>query len=123
MPSGSAIFGEGVAVWLGGSHEKSLKMMYSLLSQYQLTHPAVSMAEVLNGEAPGGEGATSALYATSGLIVDSIFRRSGIEGLRRFAQIRGTPAEIIKVLPDYIGGAGADIDQWWRSETQAALKR
>jgi hypothetical protein len=123
MPSSSAIFGEGVAVWLGGSHEKSAKMMYSLLKQYQSTHPGVSMAEVLNGEAPGGEGATNALYATSGLIVDSIFRRSGIEGLRRFAQVRGTPGDVIKVLPDYIIGAGGDIDQWWRSETEAVLKR
>jgi hypothetical protein len=25
IPSGSAVFGEGVAVWLGGSHEKSLR--------------------------------------------------------------------------------------------------
>jgi hypothetical protein len=123
MPSGSAIFGEGVAVWLGGSHEKSLKTMYSLLREYQSTHPEVSMGAVLNGQAPGGEDATTAQYATSGLIVDSIYRRSGIEGLRRFAQVRGSPNDIIKTLPDYIGGIGGDIDRWWRTETEAALKR
>ncbi len=123
VPSGSGIFGEGVAVWLGGSHEKSAKTMYSLLRTYQSTHPSVSMAQVLNGEAPGGEDATTALYATSGLIVDAIYRRSGIPGLRRFGQLRGEPNDIIKALPQYIDGAGGDINQWWRSETEAALRR
>lgn len=122
VPSGSGIFGEGVAVWLGGSHEKSLRTMYSLLAQYQSTHPEVAMAEVLSGDAPGGEDATTALYATSGLIVDSIYRQSGIAGLRRFARVRGSPNDIIKLLPDYISGTAGDIDRWWRSETAAVLK-
>jgi hypothetical protein len=123
IPSGSAIFGEGVAVWLGGSHEKSLRTMYSLLAQYQSTHPEVSMADVLSGDAPGGEDATSALYATSGLIVDAIYHQSGIVGLRRFARVRGSANDIIKVLPDYISGAAGDIDRWWRHQTEDALSR
>lgn len=123
IPSGSAVFGEGVAVWLGGSHEKSRRTMYSLLAQYQSTHPEVSMAKVLRAEAPGGEGATSALYATSGLIVDAIYRQSGIAGLRRFAGVRGSPDDIIKTLPEYISGAAGDIDRWWRAETKDALNR
>jgi hypothetical protein len=123
ISSGSAIFGEGVAVWLGGSHEKSPKTMYALLHSYQSTYPQVSIGDVLNGEAPGGEDATSALYATSGLIVESIYRSSGIAGVRRFAQVRGSPNDIIRVLPDYINGIGGDIDQWWRAETEAALRR
>lgn len=122
IPSGSAVFGEGVAVWLGGSHEKSLRTMYSLLAQYQSTHPEVSLAEVLRGEAPGGEDATSAVYATSGLIIDAIYRQSGIPGLRRFARVRGSPDDIIRTLPEYITGAAGDIDLWWRNETQAVLR-
>lgn len=123
IPSGSAVFGEGVAVWLGGSHEKSLKTMYALLAQYQATHPTVSLVQMLNGDAPGGEDATTALYATSGLIVDSVYRNSGIAGLRRFAEVRGSPDDIIKVLPEYIHGIGSDVDGWWRSETREALAR
>lgn len=123
IPSGSAVFGEGVAVWLGGSHEKSLKTMYGLLAQYQATHPTVSLVQVLNGDAPGGEDATAALYATSGLIVDSVFRESGIAGLRRFAQVRGSPDDIVKLLPEFIHGTGGNVDRWWRSETQRALGR
>ncbi|MGH7615144.1 MAG: hypothetical protein ACREMW_14030 [Gemmatimonadales bacterium] len=119
--SGSAVFGEGVAVWLGGSHEKLLKTMYSLLAQYQSTYPEVSMAEVLRGDAPGGEDATTALYATSGLIIDAIYRQSGIRGLRRFAQVRGSPDDIIRTLPEYITGATGNIDRWWRDETKHLL--
>jgi hypothetical protein len=78
---------------------------------------------MLNGDAPGGEDATTALYATSGLIVDCVYRNSGIAGLRRFAQVRGSPDDIVKVLPEYIGGIGGNIDGWWRSETQKALER
>jgi hypothetical protein len=33
------------------------------------------------------------------------------------------PADIIKTLPTYIKGMGGDISEWWRDETQAALKR
>ena len=121
IPSGSAVFGEGVAVWLGGSHEKSRRTMYSLLAQYQSTHPDVSMAQVLRAEAPGGGDATNALYATSGLIIDAIYRESGIPGLRRFAQVRGSPDDIIRALPEYISGAAGDIDRWWRNETKDAL--
>jgi hypothetical protein len=81
------------------------------------------MTQVLNGEAPGGQDATNALYATSGLIVDAIYHQSGIAGLKRFAQVRGSPDDIIKTLPTYITGIGSDINEWWRAETDAALRR
>lgn len=123
VPGGNAIFGEGVAVWLGGSHEKSPQTMYRLLHAYQLTHDSVSMAQVLNNMAPGGEDATTALYATSGLIIEAVYRHSGISGLRRFGQLRGEPNDIIKALPQYINETGDDVDQWWKSETAAALRR
>mgnify|MGYP000126633694 CR=1 FL=1 len=97
--------------------------LYGLLAQYQATHPTVSLVQMLNGDAPGGEDATAALYATSGLIVDSVFRESGIAGLRRFAQVRGSPDDIVKVLPEHIHGTGGNVDRWWRSETQRALGR
>jgi len=121
ISSRSAVFGEGVAVWLGGSHEKSLRTLYSLLAQYQSKHPDVSMAELLRGDAPGGEDATTALYATSGLIIDAIYRQSGIRGLRRFAPVGGSSDDIIRTLPEYISGAAGDIDRWWRDETKHLL--
>jgi len=123
VPSRNSIFGEGVAVWLGGSEDKSLRELYSILRDYQRDHPTLSLKEVLQGVAPGGHEAVLALYATRGLIVDSIYRRSGIPGLRRFAQVSGPATEIVQVLPTYIDGIGDDVNRWWRAETEAMLKR
>lgn len=121
---GTAIFNEGVAVWLGGSHLNTPRMMYTLLRKYQLSHPEVTMRQVLDGEAPGGEDATTALYATSGLIVDALYQRSGIPGLRQFATVRGSPENVIAVLPQYVSDLKpGDVDGWWRTETEAALNR
>lgn len=119
----NSIFGEGVAVWLGGSQEKSLRELYSFLHEYQRENPRVSLLQMFDGEPPGGHDGTIALYATRGLIVDSIYRRSGIEGLRRFALVSGSAIDIIKSLPSYVSGISGDINQWWRAETEAALKR
>jgi hypothetical protein len=119
VPSRNSIFGEGVAVWLGGSEDKSLKELYLILRDYQRAHPTLSLQELLQGGAPGGNDAVLAVYATRGLIVDSVYRRSGIPGLRRLAAVSGSPAEVIKVLPDYIDGIGDDVSRWWRAETEA----
>ena len=123
LRSRNSVFGEGVAVWLGGSEDKSLRELYPILRDYQRAHPTLSMQEVLQGAGPGGNDAVLALYATRGLIVDSVYRRSGIPGLRRFAEVTGSTAEIIKVLPTYIDGIGDDVDRWWRAETEAMLRR
>jgi len=123
VESRNSIFGEGVAVWLGGSEGRSLKEMYSSLRDYQRAHPEVSVTGIFGDEPPGGHDATIALYATRGLIVDAIYRRSGIAGLRRFALIRASPDDIIKVLPAHINAVDGNIDRWWRAETEAATKR
>jgi len=123
LPSRNSIFGEGVAVWLGGSEERSPTAMYAFLREYQRKYPKLSLDEVFDGEPPGGHDGVVALYATRGLIVDSIYRRSGIAGLRRFAQVRGSPSEIIKILRGFVDGTVRDINQWWRAEAEAAVRR
>jgi hypothetical protein len=120
----TGVFTEGLAEWLGGHHQYSAQAMYGVLRSYQLTHPAVTLAEVLNGNAPGGEDATSALYASSGLIIDSIYRRFGIVGLRRFVTVRGSPEDVIAVLPEYVSNWSArGADSWWRNETSIVVNR
>ena len=123
VESRNSIFGEGVAVWLGGSQARSPKEMYSFLREYQRAHPEVSIDELFNGSPAGGYDAVAALYATRGLIVESIYRRSGIGGLRRFAQARGSPSEILKTLPSYVDGAGSDLNKWWRVAAKEAALR
>jgi hypothetical protein len=123
VESRNSIFGEGVAVWLGGSEGRSLRELYSFLHDYQRAHPQLLLTDVFDGARLGGHDATIALYATRGLIIEAIYRDSGIPGLRRFAKVAGSPADIIRTLPTYIKGMDGDISKWWRHETEAALKR
>ncbi len=122
VPSRNSIFGEGVAVWLGGSEEKSPREMYSSLREYQRRYPQVTITDLFAGNPPHGHDGVVALYATRGLIIESIYRQSGIAGLRRFAEVGGSPSDIIKILPNYINGIGGDIDRWWRAQTDSALR-
>jgi hypothetical protein len=124
LQGSTGVFTEGIAEWVGGHHQYSAQDTFSMLRKYQLSHPTVTLAEALNGDAPGGEDGTTALYASSGLIIDSIYRRFGVAGIRRFAKVTGTPEDIIKVLPDYVSNWDSrGADAWWRSEAERALHR
>jgi hypothetical protein len=81
------------------------------------------MLDVLQGHGGEDHDAVAAAYGTRALIADSIYRSSGIAGLKRFAQVTGPPANVIATLPSYIAGMGADPNLWWRSATAAAVKR
>lgn len=122
LQSRNLIFEEGVAVWLGGSENRSLKELYSLLRRYQNAHPEVSMREVFDHTAPDEREAGVALNATRGLIVEEIYRSSGISGLLRFAKEGGSTADILKALPSYLPEVRSSGD-WWRSKTSEALRR
>lgn len=123
LTGSTAIFTEGIAEWLGGHHQYSARETFRMLRDYQRAHPNVTLSEVLNGDAPGGEDATTALYASSGLIIDSIYRRFGLTGLRRFATVKGTPEEVIRLLPDFVANwTQQGADTWWRNETAFAVK-
>jgi hypothetical protein len=123
VESRNSLFGEGVATWLGGSEGKSLRELYTSLHDYQQAHPNISLLQLLQGEGGEGHDTVIALYATRALIIDSIYRNSGIAGLRQFGKVSGRPADVIKALPTYIGGMNQDVSQWWREETDRALKR
>ena len=123
LQSRNGIFNEGVASWLGGSGNLSPRELYTGLQSYQLSHPSISMLEVLQGVGGVNQDNRAAFYGTRALIADSIYRSSGIPGLKRFARLTGAPADLIAALPSYIAGMSADPNLWWRSETDAAVKR
>jgi hypothetical protein len=123
VESRNSIFGEGVATWLGGSEGRSLRELYTSLHEYQQTHPNISLLELLQGGGGDGHDAVIAAYATRALIIDSIYRNSGIAGLRQFGKVPGRLADVIKTLPSYIKGMNQDVSQWWREETDRALRR
>lgn len=120
FPHASRLFTEGVATWLGGSQDRSLAQMYALLHAYQTAHPEISISDLLGGgSVPGGARAwTDAMYATGALVADAVYRRSGIEGLRRFALLPAAPDRLIAELPALLGLRATDagaLDRWWRA--------
>lgn len=123
LQSRNWIFNEGVASWLGGSGNQSARELYKTLQAYQRSHPNVSMLDVLRGAGGEDHQAVAAAYGTRALIADSIFRSSGIPGLKRFAQISAGVPDVVAALPNYITGMGSDPNAWWRSATDAAVKR
>ncbi len=111
----NGVMSEGLATWLGGSRERSPRDMYRLLLAYQRAYPKVTLRQLLDQDAPGGDAAVSdAGYATDALIVDAIYRRAGIAGVRVFMGIpRGTDA-MLAALRGRFPAAARDIDAWWR---------
>ncbi|HEX6628351.1 MAG TPA: hypothetical protein VF105_10360 [Gemmatimonadaceae bacterium] len=123
LQSRNSIFNEGVASWLGGSGNLSPRELYTGLQSYQRSHPNISMLEVLEGAGGVSQENRAAFYGTRALIVDSIYRASGIAGLKRFAKVSGRPADVLATLPSYIAGMGQDSNLWWKQETERANAR
>jgi len=121
FPSRNRLFSEGAATWLGGSRGRTPRETYSRLRQIQLAHPALTLAAVLSNDIPDAdaEELTDAFYATGALIVDTVFRRAGLSGLRSLALLNNQPNALLAALPAQLGLAPSDqsgLDRWWRGD-------
>ena len=121
FPSRSSLFAEGVATWLGGSRGRTPREVFVRLRQIQIAHPTLTLDQVLTYDIPNGtpEDQTDAFYATGALIVDTVYRRAGIAGLRALAQLNRDPNVLQAALPAQLGLASSDhtaLDHWWRAE-------
>lgn len=119
VPGASALFNEGVATWLGGSQGRTPRQMYALLRQYQSAHPTVTLANLLRDDSMVGNARTwtDVMYATDALVVDAVYRRAGIPGLRALARVGRDPDAILAALPAQLGLPTSDadaLDRWWR---------
>jgi hypothetical protein len=113
------LFAEGVATWLGGSRGHTTREMYAILRRIQAAHPALTLGQVLTNDIPDAiaEERTQAFYATGALVVDTVYRRSGITGLRALAQLNNDPNALLLALPAQLGLDAphqVTLDQWWR---------
>jgi hypothetical protein len=122
FPSRSRFFAEGAATWIGGSRGRSPRETFARLRQIQLARPALTLAQVLANDIPEAEAEeiTDAFYATAALVVDAVYRRSGITGLRALAQLRGDPNSLLEALPAQVGLSASDqgtLDRWWHDQT------
>ena len=119
--SRNRLFAEGVATWLGGSRGRTTQEMYARLRQIQTARPALTLSQVLSNDIPDAqaEEMTEAFYATGAVIVDSVYRRARIAGLRALAQLNGDPKSLLAALPGQLGISNSDpsaLDRWWRSQ-------
>jgi hypothetical protein len=122
FPIRNGLFNEGVATWLGGSRGHTPQQMYARLLQIQTARPALTLAQVLTNQIPDApaEELTDAFTATGALLVDAVYRRSGITGLRALAQLNNNPSVLLPALPAQLGLTGSDpsaLDRWWRAQT------
>jgi hypothetical protein len=123
FPTRNGLFNEGVATWLGGSRGRTPREVYARLRQIQAARPALTLRQVLTRDVPdaAAEEMTDAFYATGAVVVDAVYRRSGINGLRALAQLNNDPDVLLAALPAQLGLNGSDqaaLNNWWR--TQAA---
>jgi hypothetical protein len=124
--SRNGLFGEGVATWLGGSRGRTPREMYAQLRQIQAARPTLTLAQVLARDIPDSEAEviTEAFHATGALVVDAVYRRAGIAGLRALAQLSGDPSVLMAALPAQLGLRSSDpgaLDHWWRVQAARVL--
>jgi hypothetical protein len=122
VPTRNGLFNEGVATWLGGSRGRTPREVYARLRQIQADRPALTVGQVLNRNIPDAatEEMTDAFYATGAVVVDAVYRRAGIAGLRALAQLSNDPNVLLSTLPTQLGLASSDqstLDRWWRTQT------
>jgi hypothetical protein len=122
VPTRNGLFNEGVATWLGGSRGRTPREVYARLRQIQAERPALTVGQVLNRNIPdaAAEEMTDAFYATGAVVVDAVYRRAGIAGLRALAQLSNDPNVLLSALPTQLGLASSDqsaLDRWWRTQT------
>ncbi len=121
FPTRSRFFAEGAATWVGGSRGRSPREMFVHLRQLQISHPTLNLAQVFRNDIPAAEAEdiTDAYYATAALVVDAVYRRTSISGLRALALLPGDPNSLLAALPAQLGLSSSDqraLDEWWRAQ-------
>jgi hypothetical protein len=121
VPTRNGLFNEGVATWLGGSRGRTPREVYARLRQIQIARPALTFGQVLSRDIPdaAAEEMTDAYYATGALVVDAVYRRAGLTGLRALAQLNNDPSTLLAALPAQLGISTSDqtaLDRWWRAQ-------
>lgn len=125
---GNGLLGEGIPTWLGGSQGRIPSQMYALLKREQDADPTLTIGGVLNYDfenRPAKLG-SDLQRATGALIANAVFRKRGIDGLRKFTQLRGDTNTLMRELAAQLGIRDTDstsLDAWWRTEAKLASER
>ena len=122
---GGRFLAEGVATWLGGSKGHARTTLYTKLAQFLQSHPETSFGSLLRGEIDAaGEGARiDAAYASGALVIDAIYRRAGVAGLRALRSAPDAPEALERFIQLQLGlplDDDAALERWWRSAARAS---
>ncbi len=125
LRAGSALLGEGVATWLGGSRARSPKEVYAAVRGYQLADSTLSLSRLYRTGFEDSDGLRQSdlVYGTGALIANAVYRRSGIAGLRALYQATGDEESMLRTIATALGlppGDAGALDRWWRAEAAHA---
>ncbi|HTD82575.1 MAG TPA: hypothetical protein VK648_02160 [Gemmatimonadaceae bacterium] len=124
LPAGNRLVPEGVATWLGGSRGRAAREMYALLHSYQQPDSTLTFTGLVrnNFNVPDADRSTNLLYGTGALMVNAVYRKAGIAGVRRIYQLRAAPNDLLHALARELGIADDDatLNAWWRAEAARA---
>jgi hypothetical protein len=125
---GNGLLGEGIPTWLGGSQGRTPSDMLSLLARALDADPSLTMTGILDYDfenKPARFG-SDLQRATGALVANAVFRKRGIAGLRKIAQLRGDTNTLLRELANQLELQNADsksLDDWWRAETKRVIGR
>jgi hypothetical protein len=120
---GTALLGEGIPTWLGGSQGKSPRDMYALLKREQDADPRLTLTDVLDYDfqnKPAKLG-SDLQRATGALFANAVYRERGIACLRKLAQLRGDTNSLMRELAAQLelGDPHSEsLDSWWRADAK-----
>jgi hypothetical protein len=121
---GGVLVAEGLPTWLAGSGGRPARELFTLLDEFQRTHPDVTLEALVRGELASGWGVaeTDALYASGALVVEAIHRRHGMAGLRELLRVPDETDELLAAIRTHLGLPAADpaaLERWWRTAARA----
>lgn len=125
---GGVLIGEGVPTWLAGSGGRPFSELVTVLRAYQRVHPDVTLEALVRGEIASGWGIpeTDALYASGALVVDAIYGRGGVAGLRTLLDVPDETGALLVAVRVRLGLNAADaegLERWWRDTGQTGEPR
>ena len=120
---GNLISWEGIPVWLGSVADLTSGELYSQLVRYQQSHKEWgALATISQFDTADRQLGLNAMFATTGLIMEGIYKHSGMSGVRQFQSYPGN-SPFYSIIPALLGIPASELDNWWRAEAAAHSKR
>ena len=105
------VVSEGVATWLGGTVGEDFRAAVRRFANRAGGIPAGSLDSLLEGRLPQSE-----LYASAAVLVNMVFERSGVDGVRGLFGAGGSAGDLREYLRATFGDSTDRLDSRFRAE-------